>query len=56
MTKRKQDMDFIELTPEQKRRRTIRNVAIAVILGTFVAVLYLVTYVKLGVNVLNRPL
>ncbi|MFC0283866.1 hypothetical protein ACFFJB_09665 [Camelimonas abortus] len=56
MEDHKQKIEYVTLTPEQKRRRSMRNVAIAVILAAFVAVLYVVTYVKLGVNVLKRPM
>ncbi|MBH0236973.1 hypothetical protein [Methylobrevis albus] len=48
--------DSIELTPEQKRRRRGRNIAIAVTLFGLVVLFYLVTVVKLGINVMNRPL
>jgi hypothetical protein len=44
------------LTDEQKRRRRARSIAIALALGAFVVLLYLVTIVKLGPGVLNRPL
>jgi len=46
----------IVLTEEQKRRRRARSIAIALALGAFVLLVYLVTIVKLGPNVLNRPL
>jgi hypothetical protein len=48
--------DGIELTPEQKRRRRTRSVAIALALGALVILFYLVTLVKLGPGVMNRPL
>jgi hypothetical protein len=48
--------DGIRLTPEQLRRRRARSVAIAVTLGILVALFYVVTVAKLGVNVMNRPL
>jgi cell division septal protein FtsQ len=44
------------LTEEQKRRRRARSIAIALALGAFVVLIYLVTIVKLGPGVLNRPL
>jgi hypothetical protein len=50
------DEDGVRLTREQLRRRRLRSVAIAVTLGCLVALFYLVTIVKLGSNVLNRPL
>jgi predicted nucleic acid-binding Zn ribbon protein len=46
----------IVLTQEQKRRRRARSVAIALTLGALVVLLYVVTIVKLGPNVLHRPL
>ena len=46
----------IVLTEEQKRRRRARSIAIAVALGAFVLLVYIVTIVKLGPGVLNRPL
>lgn len=46
----------IVLTPEQKRRRRARSIAIALALGALVVLFYVVTIVKLGPNVLNRPL
>ena len=46
----------IVLTDEQKRRRRARSIAIALSLGVLVLLLYVVTVVKLGPGVLNRPL
>lgn len=46
----------VVLTPEQTRRRRARNIAIASVLGFLALLFYLVTIVKLGPNVLNRPL
>lgn len=46
----------IVLTEEQKRRRRARSIAIALALGAFVLLVYLVTIVKLGPGVMNRPL
>jgi hypothetical protein len=46
----------IVLTEEQKRRRNARSVAIALALGALVLLFYLVTIVKLGPDVLRRPL
>ena len=45
-----------ELTPEEKKKQRQRNLAVALILAAFVALVYVVTVVKLGGNVLNRPL
>lgn len=50
------DEDGIRLTPEQQRRRRARSLAIALVLGGLVILFYVVTIVKLGGNVLNRPM
>jgi hypothetical protein len=44
------------LTPEQQKTRRQRNVAIALAIGCFVLLFYVVTIAKLGPGVLNRPL
>lgn len=46
----------VVLTKEQKRRRDARSAAIALSLGALVLLFYVVTIVKLGPGVLNRPL
>ena len=46
----------IVLTEEQKRRRRARSIAIALALGALVVLFYVVTIVKLGPGVLQRPL
>ena len=46
----------IVLTAEQKRRRRSRSLAIALALGALVVLFYVITVVKLGPGVLNRPL
>ena len=46
----------IRLTEQQLRARRNRSVAIALALGAFVVVIFLVTLVKLGGNVLTRPM
>lgn len=46
----------VVLTPEQLKRRRARNIAIAGLLGFLAVLFYVVTIVKLGPNVLNRPL
>lgn len=47
--------DGIVLTPEQKRARRQRSIALAILLGILVVLFYLVTLTK-GPGVLNRPL
>jgi hypothetical protein len=46
----------IVLTEEQRRRRRARSIAIGLALFALVALIYLVTVVKLGPGVMNRPL
>jgi hypothetical protein len=46
----------IRLSAQQLRARRSRSVAIALALGAFVVVIFLVTMVKLGGNVLTRPM
>ena len=46
----------IRLSEQQLRARRSRSVAIALALGAFVVVIFLVTMVKLGGNVLTRPM
>ncbi len=46
----------IVLTPEQKKSRSQRNVAIGIAIGFFVLLFYAVTIAKLGPGVLARPL
>jgi hypothetical protein len=46
----------IVLTEAQKRQRRNRSIAIALVLGALVLLVYLVTVVKLGPGVLLRPM
>jgi hypothetical protein len=46
----------VQLTEQQKKNQRSRSLAIAWILGSLVVLLFLVTIVKLGPAVLNRPL
>jgi hypothetical protein len=46
----------VVLTDEQKRRRRARSIAIGLALGALAILFYVVTIVKLGPGVLNRPL
>ena len=46
----------IVLTDEQKRRRRARSIAIALALAALAILFYVVTIVKLGPGVANRPL
>lgn len=44
------------LTEEQRRRRRARSVALALVLAGIALLFYLVTIVKIGPQVINRPL
>jgi hypothetical protein len=46
----------ITLTEQQLRARRARSIAIALALGAFAIVIFVVTIVKLGGNVLTRPM
>jgi hypothetical protein len=46
----------LALTPSQQKSRRARNIAIGLALGLFALLFYVVTIVKLGPGVLNRPL
>jgi hypothetical protein len=46
----------VRLTEAQRRARRARSIAIALALGAFVVVIFLVTIVKLGSNVPTRPI
>jgi hypothetical protein len=41
---------------ERQRRRRLRSIAIALALGALVILFYVATLVRMGGNVLNRPL
>ncbi len=46
----------VRLTPEQEKRRRQRNVAIGLAVAFFVVLFYVVTIVKLGPAVFDRPI
>ena len=46
----------IVLTEEQLRRRRARSIAIALSLGALVVLFYVITIIKVGPNVLTRPM
>ncbi len=50
------DRPGIVLTPEQKKSRSQRNIAIGLAIGFCVVLFYVVTIAKLGPSVLARPL
>ncbi|MFP4004429.1 MAG: hypothetical protein ACLFV8_11685 [Alphaproteobacteria bacterium] len=41
---------------QARKRRRWRNIALALALGAFVVLIFVITLVKLGPNVMNRPL
>lgn len=41
---------------EWRRRRRMRSIGIAIALGALVVIFYVATIVRLGGNVMNRPL
>jgi hypothetical protein len=45
----------MQLTEEQKKRRRSRSIAIAWALAALAALFFVVTIVRLGANVANRP-
>lgn len=45
----------MDLTPEEKRKLSQRNWALAAMLLGFVALVFLVTVVKLGENIAHHP-
>jgi predicted nucleic acid-binding Zn ribbon protein len=50
------EREGIVLTAEQKRRRRARSIALALVLAAIAILFYVVTVVKLGPQVMNRPL
>jgi hypothetical protein len=50
------DREGIVLTDEQRRRRRARSIALGIVLAALAILFYVVTVVKLGPNVLNRPI
>lgn len=48
--------DHAILTPEQQRRQRIRSIAIGLGLAALAVIFFLVTIIRLGGNVANRPL
>lgn len=50
------DEPGIKLTEEQKKRRRSRSIAIAIALAGLVMLFYVVTIVKMGPDILSRPM
>ena len=51
-----EERQTIELTEAQQKARRQRSVALALCLAAFVVIFYVVTVIKLGPEVLNRPM
>jgi hypothetical protein len=50
------DRQEVILSEEQRRRRRARSIALALVLAGLAILFYVVTIVKLGPQVMNRPL
>lgn len=50
------EMETVKPTEAQQKARRNRNIAIALALAVFVVLVYVVSIVKLGSAVLNRPI
>lgn len=50
------DDDRVELTERQKKARRSRSIALGLVLVAFVVIMYIVTLVKMGPGILNRPM
>ena len=50
------DKDGVRLTEQQRRRRRSRSIAIALVLAALGVLFYVVTIVKLGPGILDRPM
>jgi len=48
--------DGVKLTESQRKARRNRSIAIGLALVAFVVIMYVVTIVKMGPSVFNRPL
>jgi hypothetical protein len=48
--------DGVVLTEEQRRRRRVRSIALGLVLAALAVLFYVVTVVKLGPSILNRPI
>ncbi len=46
----------VKLTEAQTKRRRSRSIAIALVLAALVVLFYVVTIIKMGPDILNRPL
>ena len=49
-------MDHVELTEQQKKARRSRSLALAVVLACLVVLFYVVTIIKIGPGIFDRPM
>lgn len=49
-------MDNVELTEQQKKARRSRSVALAIVLAVLAVLFYVVTIIKVGPGIFNRPM
>lgn len=49
-------MDHVELTEQQKKARRSRSLALGVVLALLAVLFYVVTIIKIGPDIFNRPL
>jgi len=49
-------MDQVELTEQQKKARRSRSVALAVVLAVLAVLFYVVTIIKVGPGIFDRPM
>ncbi|MCY0094167.1 hypothetical protein [Hoeflea ulvae] len=49
-------MDEIELSEKQKKARRSRSIALGVVLACLAVLFYVVTIIKVGPGILNRPM
>ncbi|WP_198585902.1 hypothetical protein [Pararhizobium haloflavum] len=49
-------MDKVELTDKQKRARRNRSIAIGLVLAFLVVLFYAATVIKIGPEIMNKPL
>ncbi|MEM5493763.1 hypothetical protein [Hoeflea sp. AS16] len=49
-------MDKVELTEQQKKARRSRSVALGIVLAVLAVLFYVVTIIKVGPGIFNRPM
>lgn len=49
-------MDKVELTEQQKKARRSRSVALGIVLAVLAILFYVVTIIKVGPGIFNRPM